>query len=136
MEAKEKANELFNNCCDYADYTDEDSCFTERETMYKNAKMIALIVVNEVLHQLCVVKSSTNDTQSVNERLLFFNQVKKEIENIELCDNNLLKLPKKYSEKHLKYAYIQGSLKSNPCYSRTFENVLSIINNNQCKDNQ
>jgi len=34
---------------------------------------------------------------------------------------------KKYSEEDLKYAYEQGKLVSNPCYSRTFENVLGII---------
>lgn len=128
MEAIEKANELFNNCCDYADYTDEDSCFTERETMYKNAKMIALIVVNETLHQLSIVKSSTNDSNSVVERISFFNKIKKEIEEIEICDNNSLKLPKKYTEKNLKYAYEQGNLSNNPNYYRSFENVLSIIN--------
>lgn len=128
MEAKEKANQLFNNCCDYADYTDEDSCFTERETMYKNAKMIALIVVGEVSHQLAVVKSSTYDKQSVNERINFFNQVRQEIENISLCDN-IKKFPKKYTEKHLRYAYDQGCLSNNYNYYRSFENVISIINN-------
>ena len=32
-----------------------------------------------------------------------------------------------YSEEDLKYAYEQGKLYSNICYSRTFENVLEII---------
>lgn len=128
MYAKDKANQIFNNCCDYADYTDEDSCFTERETMYKNAKMIALIVVGEVTHQLAVVKSSTYDNQSVNERINFFNEVRKEIENIEICDNKLQKLPKKYTEKHLELAYKHGKMSKNPNYYGSFENVLSIIN--------
>lgn len=32
-----------------------------------------------------------------------------------------------YSEEDLKYAFEQGKLHSNICYSRTFENVLEII---------
>ena len=32
-----------------------------------------------------------------------------------------------YSEEDLKYAFEQGKLYSNICYSRTFENILEII---------
>jgi len=121
MEAIEKANEIFNKCCDYADYTDEDCCFTERETMYKNAKHLSLIIVDEILNLLdkeCIIYGS-----------VFWKNVKIEIESIDFCDNNLSKLPKKYNEKNLKYAYEQGGLSNNPNYYRSFENVLSIINN-------
>lgn len=49
MKEKEKAYEIINNMSDYAAFTDEDCCFTERETMYKNAKALALIAVDEIL---------------------------------------------------------------------------------------
>lgn len=124
MEAKEKAYWIFNKCCDYADYTDEDCCFTERETMYKNAKSLSLIMVDEIIENNRLFL----DGLRYHEILNHWEEIKIEIENIELCDNNLLKLPKKYTEKHLKYAYEQGSLSNNPNYYRSFENVLSIIN--------
>jgi len=122
MDAKDKANEIFNNCCDYADYTDEDSCFTERETMYKNAKSLSLIMVNEILKLL--------EKEGIVYGSIFWENVKTEIENIEICNNNLSKLPKKYTADHLKYSYEQGILSNNPNYCRSFENVLGIINNN------
>ena len=87
---KEKAIEIFNKCCDYADYTDEDCCFTERETMYKNAKALSLIFVNEIL-EICPLQ---NDW--------YWEKVKQELEKIEICENDVFKLPKKYTEKHLK----------------------------------
>ena len=124
MEAKEKAFEIFNKCCDYADYTDEDCCFTERETMYKNAKSLSLIVIDEILNN-CGGKCDCRSCR-------YWKLAKQEIENIEICENDIFKLPKKYNEKDLKYAYEQGKLFHNPCYSRTFDNVLNIL----CKDNQ
>ena len=96
MTPKEKAINIFNKCCDYADYTDEDCCFTERETMYKNAKALSLIFVNEIL-EICPLQ---NDW--------YWEEVKQELEKIEICENDVFKLPKKYTEKHLKYAYEQG----------------------------
>jgi hypothetical protein len=90
MYSKEKAFEIFDKCCDYADYTDEDCCFTERETMYKNARALSFIMIDEILNNTyCQFKTK------------YWQEVKKEIENIEICDNNLLKLPKKYTEKHI-----------------------------------
>lgn len=135
METIEKANEIFNKCCDYADYTDEDCCFTERETMYKNAKHLSLIVVDEIIKVFNFINLNGDDLILLEE-LKYWKEVKKEIENIEICDNNLLKFPKKYTEKHLKYSYEQGKLVHNPCYSRSFENILKIINNTKCKENQ
>lgn len=128
MEAKEKAYEIFNNCCDYADYTDNDNCFTERETMYKNAKHLAIIVVSEVLTFLSLQKGFYDENA-----VKYFTEVKGEIINIEICNNNLLKFPKKYTEKDIKYAYEQGKLYHNVCYKREFDNVISIINNKQIK---
>ena len=90
MTPKEKAINIFNKCCDYADYTDEDCCFTERETMYKNAKALSLIFVNEIL-EICPLQ---NDW--------YWEKVKQELEKIEICENDVFKLPKKYTEKHLK----------------------------------
>jgi len=125
MEAKEKAFEIFNKCCDYADYTDEDCCFTERETMYKNAKELSLIMVNEI------IKDYDYDCFPP----IFWIDVKKEIEKIEITENDVFKLPKKYTEKHLKYAYEQGLKSNNPVYYRSFENVLSILKNSSTENN-
>ena len=119
---KEKAIEIFNKCCDYADYTDEDCCFTERETMYKNAKALSLIFVNEIL-EICPLQ---NDW--------YWEEVKQELEKIEICENDVFKLPKKYTEKHLKYAYEQGLKSNNPVYYRSFENVLSILKNSSIEN--
>ena len=121
---KEKAFEIFNKCCDYADYTDENCCFTERETMYKNGKALALIVIDELLLFLSL-QIGFYDEKAVE----YFTQVKQKIEEIEICENNVFKLPKKYTEKHLEYAYEQGLKSNNPCYYRSFENVLSILKN-------
>ncbi len=93
---KEKAIEIFNKCCDYADYTDEDCCFTERETMYKNAKALSFIMVNEIL------KDRERLSDAFFYDLNYWIDVKKEIEYIEICENDVLKFPKKYTEKHLK----------------------------------
>ena len=121
MEAKEKSCEIFNKCCDYADYTDEDCCFTERETMYKNAKALSLIMIDEILNNtFCQFKTK------------YWMEVKMEIEKIEICDNNLSKLPKKYTEKHiLDFAEFlekhQGGTPNRKILKEIFES---------CKDNQ
>ena len=81
MTPKEKAQELFNNSCDYADYTDEDCCLTERETMYKNAKMIALIVANETINEIKVYFLERYDAV---DRFFFWKDVKQEIEKINI----------------------------------------------------
>ena len=125
---KEKAIEIFNKCCDYADYTDEDCCFTERETMYKNAKALSFIMVNEIL------KDRERLSDAFFYDLNYWIDVKKEIECIEICENDVFKLPKKYTEKHLKYAYEQGLKSNNPVYYRSFENVLSILKNSSTKN--
>lgn len=53
MEPKEKAKELINLFCDFADYQ-EDDCFTERQKLLINAKHCARASVNDsikTLHQ-------------------------------------------------------------------------------------
>ena len=96
MTPKEKAYDIFNKCCDYADYTDEDCCFTERETMYKNAKALSLIFVKEILED----RERLSDAFFYD--LNYWIDVQKRIEEIEICENDVFKLPKKYTEKHLK----------------------------------
>jgi len=128
MEAKLKAYDIFNKCCDYADYTDEDGCFTERETMYKNAKALSLIFINEIL------KDRERLSDALFYDLNYWVDVKKHIEEIEICENDVFKLPKKYTEKHLKYAYEQGAKVDNQNYYRSFENVLNIINSSTEND--
>ena len=127
MKAKEKALEIFNKCCDYADYTDEDCCFTEHETMYKNAKSLSLIMIDEILNYL------KKDGFSI--QINYWQEVKKEIENIEICYNNLSKLPKKYTEKHIiDFASFiekwQGGSPNEKVLKEIFEKFK------KCKDNQ
>jgi hypothetical protein len=77
---KEKAFEIFNKCCDYAHYTDEDACLTERQTMYKNAKALSLIFVDEILLFLSL-QMGFYDKNAVE----YFTKVKEEIQQIEIC---------------------------------------------------
>jgi len=81
MIPKEKAYEIINKVCDYAIFTDEDGCFTERETMYKNGKALALIVVNYVLE----------DRERLKDALFYdlnyWLDIKKHIEDFEIIEN-------------------------------------------------
>ena len=83
MEAKEKAYEIFNKCCDYADYRDDDDCFTERETMYKNAKSLSLIMVEEIIKVFYFINPNSEDFILLEE-LKYWNEIKSEIENIKI----------------------------------------------------
>jgi len=79
---KEKAIEIFNKCCDYAYYTDEDSCLTEKETMYKNAKALSFIMVSEIL------KDRERLSDAFFYDLNYWIEVKKQIENIDIYEKS------------------------------------------------
>lgn len=102
MTVQEKAFEIFNKCCDYAHYTDEDGCFTERETMYKNGRALALIMVEEII----------KDRERLSDALFYDSNywvdVKKELENIEICDNTLLRFPNRHTVKNLEEDYMKA----------------------------
>jgi len=70
MKPEEKARKLIN-------YSKNSFCkFNQTQS-----EIISLIVCEEILHQLDVLKSSVN-SESIKERIVFFNKVKKEIERI------------------------------------------------------
>lgn len=126
MEAKEKAYEIFNKCCDYADYRDDDGCFTERETMYKNAKNLSLITIEEIIKVFYFINPNGEDLILLGE-LKYWNEVKQEIENIEIIENDIFKLPKKYTEEHLRNAYMQGKHGGKTQIYRDFNEFVSLL---------
>jgi hypothetical protein len=85
MTPKEKAIELVSTFKPYADYTECD-IFNQVERMHINAKIIALIAVEEILKCNLETSVSSNPHIEFNSKLLnqyqWWKEVKQEIEKL------------------------------------------------------
>lgn len=78
MTPKEKAIELVSTFKPYADYTECD-IFNQVERMHINAKIIALIAVDNILDAICFNMCDEDEWNKENE---YWNEIIKEIEKL------------------------------------------------------